>query len=236
MTPIPLGMLARTSRSPNATGGNFVVEGNEFRHHIFTASGTFSINNATTVTVMVQDGGQSGTNGFQYTYQRVPGGPVQNAASAGGGGSSGQVRYLTGTVGSAMTVTVGAGGGTSEVSQSLTQVSSFTASGGSGATVAFFDVSDGVSGENGRLHTAVTNIWNNVPNIEARSGGGGGGGSAAGPSGVRSPMPAGSQGASFRGAGGQGQNIDTGDQFVIIATTGPSSGNAGYVVISYPLL
>jgi hypothetical protein len=229
-------MLARTSRSPNATGGNFIVEANEYRHHIFTSSGTFSINNVTTLTVMVQDGGQTGTNAFAYTYTRVPGGPIQKAVSAGSGGNSGQVRYLSGSSSSQITVVVGAAGGASSISESLSQISTFTATGGAGATAAFFDVSDGVNGENGRLHTAVTNIWNNVPNIEARSGGGGGGGSAAGPSGVRSPMPAGSQGTSFRGAGGQGQDVVADGNWDIQSTSGPYSGNAGYVVISYPLL
>jgi len=227
------GVVASSAASFAATGGT-IVDGNGHRHHIFTSSGTFSVNQPRNLTVMVQDGGLTGTNGFQFTYT---GRPIPAAAvHGGGGGASGQVRYISGSnfTGS-ITVTVGGGGGTSSLSTGWGAFSSFTASGGGGGFDSFFDSATGGAGGAGRLHTAVTGIWSGVSGIEDRSGGGGGGGYAQGPSGHGRTLGPGAQGSSFRGAGGQGQAVFADGNWNISSVSGPFGGNAGYVVISYAL-
>lgn len=239
MSPIPLGILAAQGGLV-ATGGNFVVDANGYRHHIFTASGTFTINQPVLLTSLVQNGGATGLNGFSTTYV-TPGGVTANALVGGTGGASGQAKYISGSdFTGAMTVTVGGANGTSSLSTSWSPFATHTSNGGGGGFQAFRASSNAANGANGQLNSDIRSFWASVPNMDARTGGGGGGGSADGPNNDGKTAAAGAQGLSSRGAGGQGQNMYNPDSAYSPASAqgvgGPFAGNAGYVVISYQLV
>jgi len=224
------GLLGRI---PFTAIGGTIVQANGYQHHIFTSSGTFSVNAPRSLTILVQDGGQSGGGGFRFTFT---GRPIPQPAVAGGsGGASGQARYISASnFSGSITVTVGGGGGSSGLSTGWGAFSTRTSNGGGGAFTSTFDAGNSALGENGRLNTEIASFWSNVPNMEARSGGGGGGGGvSASPSGTGRTPAASSNGEGFRGSGGQGQTVGTDGAWNINSASGPFGGNAGYVVISY---
>ncbi|MFA5779703.1 MAG: glycine-rich domain-containing protein [Elusimicrobiota bacterium] len=163
----------------SATGGT-ITEVGGYRIHTFMSNGTFTINVATNVEVLVVAGGGAGGNGTSSGYE-------------GGGGGAGGFRTSTGFVvtAQAYTVTVGAGGAARTSSSSGNNgensvFSTITAIGGGGGASSPNSGNSGGSGGGGSHNQTVAGTGTSEQGFAGATpdgpskGGGGGGASAAG--------------------------------------------------------
>lgn len=100
------GVVASSAGGLIATGGNETYTANGYRHHFFFSSGTLNVVGSGPIKILTQDGGLSGTFGFQSFSQMA----------SGAGGASGANKYIDGIASGNLTVTVAGAGGTSSVS------------------------------------------------------------------------------------------------------------------------
>ena len=223
-----------------ATGGTVLTDG-DFKTHVFTSPGTFTVTRAgtplgsTTVEYLVVAGGGSGANGdvgggagaggMRYNYPSpVTGGLPVSATSypitvgSGGTGVTNSVRGNPGnpSVFSNITSTGGGGGGTSNAPPGDGKP------GGSGGGAGWGPPTSGGSGNSPPTSPSQGNPGGNLPPSVADPAyipGGGGGHAQAGFNGA--PTTSGSQGGA--GSGGNGTPISP----VFFGPTAPSYGTPG---------
>ena len=181
---IPAGIVA--------TGGTVTTAG-DFKYHVFTSSGTFTISNSGTVSYLIVGGGGGGGD-----------------RHGAGGGAGGVLSSTWAATPGSYTITVGLGGlrgATSEGGQ--TQSGTPAGAGSKGGNSSISSVATAFGGGGGGT------LAGNPTDTSLGSGGGGGGGSFAGIAGTAGQGFAGGSGnnpggGGGGGAGGAGVNADTG--------------------------
>ena len=181
---IPAGIVA--------TGGTVTTAG-DFKYHVFTSSGTFTISNSGTVSYLIVGGGGGGGD-----------------RHGGGGGAGGVLSSTWAATPGSYTITVGLGGlrgATTEGGQ--TQSGTPAGAGSKGGNSSISSVATAFGGGGGGT------LAGNPTDTSLGSGGGGGGGSFAGIAGTAGQGFAGGSGnnpggGGGGGAGGAGVNADTG--------------------------
>ena len=180
---IPAGIVA--------TGGTVTTAG-DFKYHVFTSSGTFTISNSGTVSYLIVGGGGGGGD-----------------RHGAGGGAGGVLSSTWAATPGSYTITVGLGGlrgATSEGGQ--TQSGTPSGAGSKGGDSSISSVATAYGGGGGGT------LDGNPTDTLIGSGGGGGGGSLAGKAGTAGQGFAGGSGnnpggGGGGGAGGAGVNADT---------------------------
>ena len=221
-----------------ATGGtvaNYTLSGTVYRSHTFTSNGTFIVDGAVPLDILIIAGGGGG------------GGGHIGEGEGGGGGAGGVKWYPANVVGQGnYSITIGAGGAGSSTSTdrgangSNSVFGSFTATGGGGGGSRNSGVQSGSAGGSGggggqrdsssaNHGEGTTNQGNNGGSgfEGAQMSGGGGGGAAA--AGTSSPS------TGVGGAGGAGivegttalHNWTTGSGTVAVTVNGTGTGYAG---------
>ena len=181
---IPAGIVA--------TGGTVTTAG-DFKYHVFTSSGTFTLSNSGTVSYLIVGGGGGGGD-----------------RHGGGGGAGGVLSSTWAATPGSYTITVGLGGlrgATTEGGQ--TQSGTPEGAGSKGGNSSISSVATAFGGGGGGT------LAGNPTDTSLGSGGGGGGGSFAGIAGTAGQGFAGGSGnnpggGGGGGAGGAGVNADTG--------------------------
>jgi len=209
-----------------ATGGTILTDG-DFKTHVFTGPGTFTVTGA---------GAPTGSNSVEYLVVAGGGGGGARHAGAGGAGGYRQNYPNPATAGlpisaQAYPITVGAGGpspnssGVVGVSGNPSIFSTITSAGGGGGTGGSVDATAGGSGGGGGngqnagngntppVSPSQGNPGANTPPQQSYNGSGGGG---AGAPGNQSPGPGG-------GAGGTGSPMST----TFFGPTAPTYGTPG---------
>lgn len=206
------------TRAPKATGGSIIQTDGTYWYHAFLASGTFTPAVGLSCDVLVVAGGGGGTGN-----------------AGGGGGAGGLLGFVSQSISTAQTVTVG-GGGAGAVSTSNgtvgvdSQFGSLTLvkGGGYGGTLANAGGNGGSGGGGGNGQgvtrfaggTATSGQGNNggIGNLQSDGvGNNGGGGGGAGAVGQAAPT-----GTTIGGAGGIGSNAYSS------WATATSTGDSGY--------
>ena len=181
---IPAGIVA--------TGGTVTTAG-DFKYHVFTSSGTFTLSNSGTVSYLIVGGGGGGGD-----------------RHGAGGGAGGVLSSTWAATPGSYTITVGLGGlrgATTEGGQ--TQSGTPEGAGSKGGNSSISSVATAFGGGGGGT------LAGNPTDTSLGSGGGGGGGSFAGIAGTAGQGFAGGSGnnpggGGGGGAGGAGVNADTG--------------------------
>jgi len=176
----------------SATGGTITTAGN-FKYHVFTTSGTFTLGTAATISYLIVGGGGGGGD-----------------RHGAGGGAGGVLSSTWAATPGDYTITVGAGGlrgATNEGGQ--TQYGTPPGAGSKGGDSSISSVATAYGGGGGGT------LAGNPTDTLIGSGGGGGGGGLAGIAGTAGQGFAGGSGSNpggggGGGAGGAGVNADTG--------------------------
>lgn len=221
-----------------ATGGTIYTDGN-YKVHIFSSTGTFSISQITdsnaSLDVLIIGGGSIGGSG-EGAFQDYDG------KTGGQGGSGAFTRLYTGlTFGSYFSVanytaTVAAQNSNSSQLNNST-ASPFIATsgqaakqGGDGGYGAAYDSDSGLclgGATNGFAGAAgYTNTWGTTF-VYGSGGGGGGGGATQGPSPCGTPGAGGSAGTGAGAGGAGGSNLSTGSVGSNATTYGSGGGGGG---------
>lgn len=180
---LPVGVFSDMNKVISASGGNSIVTFNGYKHHIFTASGTFSVSTGSDECyVLVQNGGATGLSSSRTDTVIV---------RSGQGGSSGSasLQIISANPGSSFAVTVGGANSSSSIASGTTILTYNTRSGagplqiqgygGYSFIVSNLGLSSGDNGQDLNSASVFHNIYASAVSGVYRSSLGGGGGAGA---------------------------------------------------------